>query len=414
MDDKLWADGRIALRVSGPGAAADGDVVAIGRPYALVGRIPGADVRLDDPAVSARHAYLHLDRRGLFAVDLATRSGTRVGPAGRPAGWLTPGEALEVAGRRVEVLGYRADGAEPRGPGAGDNADPLADAGPVPLARVTLYPVDAPDAPLALGSELVFLGRSASCGVRVTGEAASRTHCVIVRAAAGAFIVDLVGRGTWLNERPLRGAAPLPDGATLMIGTARFEARVEPPGPRLPAPRRDRGPALPAELAPPAGGPIWTAELAAGVPPLPPGVVTPEGQNALLAWMMGILQAGQAEILRQQSEFQRSMALMVRQIHLDNSALLSRHMERVESINRELNSLREEIRHRFGADAGPNARPGLPALPPATPLKVTPHNPPADPVAATSWLMERVGQLERENRSTWKDLLGRLSRAPRR
>src|SRR5205823_4292603 len=157
-----------------------------------------------------RHAYLHLDRRGLYAVDLATRSGTRVGPAGRPAGWLVAGEALEVAGHRVEVVAARVDGAAAAATAPPAADDPLADAGAASgLARVTLFPARRPEAPLVLGSELVFLGRSASCGVRVEGDSAARTHCVLVRARAGAFLVDLVGRGTWLNGRPLRGAAPL-------------------------------------------------------------------------------------------------------------------------------------------------------------------------------------------------------------
>lgn len=395
----LWAEGRFTLRVRGPGG--EDRVVAVGRPYGLIGRVAGADLIIDDPAVSGRHVYLHLDRRGLFAVDLATRSGTRVGDAGGPAGWLVAGEALEVAGRRVELGGCVVDGVEPA---PGEAGDPLAEAGADELMRVTLYPAREPDAPMALGSELVFLGRSPSCGVRVDGESATRTHCVLVRTRGGAYLVDLAGRGTWLNQRPLRGAAALADGDALMVGSARFDVRVEPPGGRAHE-------TLPVEVIPNVAG-LPAKWLAGGLPALPADVVPAEAQPAVLAWMMGILQAGQGEILRQQAEFQRSMAAMVRQLHLDNAAILSRHLERVEAINRELAALREEVRRRFGAADAPRAGPALPPVP-ATPLRVSPAAPPDDPAAATSWLLDRVRKLEQENRSTWRDLLSRLGQAPR-
>src|SRR5437764_1397107 len=83
-----------------------------------------------------------------------------------------------------------------------------------------------------------LLGRGAACGVRVEGASASRTHCVLVRTRAAAFVVDLVGRGTWLNVRPVRGAAALADGDALMIGAAEFEVRVEPAA--FPRPSRAR------------------------------------------------------------------------------------------------------------------------------------------------------------------------------
>jgi hypothetical protein len=45
-------------------------------------------------------------------------------------------------------------------------------------------------------------------------------------------------------------------------------------------------------------------------------------------------------------------------------------------------------------------------------LRIAQPPPPSDPQAATSWLLDRVNQLEQESRSTWKDLLGRLSGRP--
>ena len=405
---RLWADGRFSLAVHDPRGGPP-TVVDVDRPYALVGRIGGADVRIDDRGAGARHAYLHLDRRGLFVVDLATRTGTRVGPDGSGSGWIGPGETFEVAGRVVELREAALAGGLVAGGG-----DPLADARSLPLVKVTLYPSRDPDAPLALGSEIVFLGRSPNCGVRIEGASASRTHCAIVRGRSGAFVVDLVGRGTWLNDRPLDGASALNDGDSLMIGSARFQVRIRPAGPPGRSLARTQAVPPPPPAPPPAAA---IPEIVNGGLPdltLPPGLVPAESQAAVLAWMVGVLQQTQTEMLRRQDEFQHDLLRLIGQMHRENTSLLSRHLEKVESINRELSSLRDEIGRRFGPEA-----PALPHHPPSpTPRPVPIPLPssrglPADPTHATQWLLGKVKQLEQENRSSWRDLFSRLG-SPRR
>ena len=55
-----------------------------------------------------------------------------------------------------------------------------------------------------------------------------------------------------------------------------------------------------------------------------------------------------------------------------------------------------------------------PPRPKGPPLKLpTATAPPTDPEAATAWLLNRVSQLDEANRSTWRDLLGRLGTPPR-
>ena len=393
----LWADGGFRLRVSGPGQAAASEV-RVDRPFALVGRLEGADLRIEDRAVSGRHVYLHLDRRGLYWVDLATRTGTSMDGREQSSGWLAPGHALEVAGRRIELLECRVRDALPEGGHA--PGDLLADAGGLPLSRVTLYPnYRGPTAPRALGSELVFLGRGVCCGVRVEGASASRTHCVLVRTREGAFVVDLIGRGTWLNGTPFRGAGPLNDGDSLMVGSAKFEVRVEPASGRWLAPR----PAMPAvEVLPAVATPQGPPSDPFGWPTMPP-----EAQGAVLAWMMGQLQAQQGEAMRRQAEFQAALTGLVRQMQEDQATLLSRHMERTEEIHRELASLREELARHL-------APPPALGAPKPPPLRIVHAPPTQDPEAATSWLIGRIAQLEEESRSSWKDVLGRLTGGNRR
>ena len=123
----LWCQGGFTLRISG------GADVEVGAPFGVVGRASGGAVVIDDPAASSRHVYLHLDGRGLFAVDLATRTGTRVGPGGGLSGWLRPGDRLEVAGREIELVEVRLGPGEPQAE-ARPAASPLDDAGEASLA----------------------------------------------------------------------------------------------------------------------------------------------------------------------------------------------------------------------------------------------------------------------------------------
>ena len=407
MTNDLWAKGGFTLRILADGARRDA-IVSVTDPFAVIGRAPGAAVVFDDPAVSARHAYLHLDRRGLFAVDLATRTGTRVGPSGGPAGWLAPGDRVEVAGREVEVLALRLDQDEDA---AGTDvfeiepASPLDDTGNAPIARLTLFPESAPRDPLSLNSRLVFVGRSPACAVPVDSPTALRVQCVLVRDETGAYVVDLVGRGTWKNGRPLRGAEALADGDSLMVGSARYQCRVEPPGPLAyrPALSLGIGSTAPESMS----TSTELANLVAAAPPM--HLVPADAQAAVLGWLMNQLQSRQDEASRRQADLQVELVKLVAEIHRDNHAVLNRHLERSDALRRELAEVREELRRRFGPGTSPShAGPASLNAPRLPPLKIVPAAPPEDPAAAASWLLSRVNQLEQENRKGWKDLLGRL------
>jgi pSer/pThr/pTyr-binding forkhead associated (FHA) protein len=402
----LWAEGEFTLRIR------DGAVertFTIRRPYALVGRISGADLCIEDRAVSARHAYLHLDRRGLFGVDLATRTGTRFGENGQSAGWLRPGQGFEIAGRRIELLDLHVTSGAPE-PGPSSAADPLADAAGAPLLAVTLHAMHARQAPRTLGSELVFVGRSSACGVRVEGATASRVHCVLVRTAPAAYVVDLIGRGTWLNGQMVAGAAPLSDSDILVVGSAQFRVRVGASAVPLPALTPRPAPLAP-WLAEPSGVPAPVVPASSGLAPAL-DALPPDSQGAILAWMMSALQASQAEALRRQGEFQLALTQLVQQLQHDHNTLFHEQLERMKRIDEELTALRAELQRRFGATARPPAFPT--DLPPLRLNPSPPRPPDTDPAASAAWLLSRVNELENEHQSAWKDLLGRLGKVPRK
>jgi hypothetical protein len=80
---------------------------------------------------------------------------------------------------------------------------------------------------------------------------------------------------------------------------------------------------------------------------------------------------------------------------------------KADSVHRELAEIRDAMKDRFGGEAVRD----FPALsgPKLPPLRIAQVAPPDDPEAAANWLINRVNQLDQESRSSWKDLLGRLS-----
>ena len=340
-----------------------------------------------------------------------TRTGTRINGTGRMVGWLRPGDWVEVAGRRVELVRVRLGGSTFNPPPCDD--DLLADHDQDTLVGVTLEPRRSNDPPWVLGSELVFLGWSASCGIQVKDTAVARTHCALVRTPTAAYLVDLCGRQTWVEDRPVRGASALRDGDLITIGSTQFTVQVEPPpAPGRTCPQvipRDTGSTALTHYVGPTGAPHRDGPFPMVPLPINPDLIPAEAQSALLAWMMGTIQGGHGEVLRRQGEFQLAMTEVLRQIQAENATLLNSHLQRIESIDREISGLRAELERR-------HARPAPPPPPDAVPLRIkrpdpAPAAPPDGVTASTTWLLKRVNQLEDENRSAWKDLLGRLSQS---
>ena len=402
----LWVDGDMMFRVAGTAVEPD-RLIKPRRPFAIVGRVADNDIVVDDRAVSARHVYLHLDHRGVYAVDLVTRTGMRINGVSQVVGWLRPGDWIEVAGRKIELVRIRYNGNIAEPPRCDD--DLLADTGLVDLPGLTLEPRRSVDSPWVLGSELVFLGWSASCGIQIKDSAVARTHCAIVRAPRGAYLVDLCGKQTWVEDRPVVGATPLNEGELITLGSTQFTVRVEAPADFTPISHRTQV-TQNTQLANITNLPAPIIESRNLVPTFGAGtdLASPDAQTAFIAWMMGAIQGGQGELLRRQGEFQVSITQMLQQIQRDQASLLTAQLERIESIDNELASLRAEIERR-------NAGPTRPAPPDVAPLRIARPDPQSNPSpeskASTNWLLNRVNQLEDENKSAWKDLLGRLSQA---
>lgn len=87
----------------------DGRRVALGAGINVVGRDRDADVRIDDPSVSRRHARIVVDGDHVALEDLASKNGTRVdGAAVSQVVYLTRGDVVVFGGieTRLEVLHF--------------------------------------------------------------------------------------------------------------------------------------------------------------------------------------------------------------------------------------------------------------------------------------------------------------------
>lgn len=99
----VHADGSrlLAIRyevVEGPAKGATGEL-AHGRGF--VGRSPGADVTIDDPAVSLFHVEVWGTEGGVTVRDLASRNGTWIGDIAIERGVAPSGASLTIGGSRV-------------------------------------------------------------------------------------------------------------------------------------------------------------------------------------------------------------------------------------------------------------------------------------------------------------------------
>ena len=202
-----------ALDLEGPG---EGEVVSrtFARPFAVIGRDPNADLVLDHPQVSARHAYLQVIAGRVYCVDLGSRSGVAWEKGPGQSGWVD-----RTWGVRIGPFWIRAGA----GMGAPDLEDPLAarsfgapgSDGP---ALSLEFPQHAGKPPWRVSRVLTLVGRSPWCRLGLTHAEVSKIHCGLLRTREGAWVIDCFGRGgTRVNGELIRWA-DLEDGDEIGVG----------------------------------------------------------------------------------------------------------------------------------------------------------------------------------------------------
>jgi hypothetical protein len=216
-------------------------------PFGVLGRAPGVDIVLNDPALNRRHCYLQALGSKVLCIEL--RGGLAPSRARRraPAGWIDARRGVRVGNTTLRLD----DGTERAG-GAGESvgigfAAPDAPLILGPIPRINLeFRTNLVQTRWMMKRALVLVGSAPECGVRLNGHDVSRFHCALVRTTTGLWAVDLLGEiddpdqgGIFVNGEPVRFAPVGPDDR-LRIG--RFEVTAHYPKPprrgstSLPAP----------------------------------------------------------------------------------------------------------------------------------------------------------------------------------
>ena len=348
-DDLLWNRARIVFELRAPGGRSVRSI-QLRRPHALIGRIVGADIPIADTGVGARHAYLHADDRGVYLIDLASRGGTRVNGAPISSTWLRIGDIVEIAGREIElkevhINGFLVDSLACDDRLLADSSDDRL------LVGLSLEPQDRRGASWVVGSELVFIGRDESCGIRIDGDQIAKTHCALLKSSSNAYIIDLLVQRTSVNNQHVRGAAALADGDLLEIGRERFLVRIEP----FSGEQTSLWNATNRQDATIEGAPSTNlVRILGDLPgpadgqPFPLDSIPADAQSSVLAWMLGALQTSHGELIRRQNDLQTAMGEALRQVQEDSTQALDQHVERIESLNRELIELKKIVGDREG------------------------------------------------------------------
>lgn len=410
------------------------------RPFAIIGRTEPADLVLDHPQVSRRHAFLQVIGGRVYCLDLGSRSAIGWGSGIRRSGWIEPGRPVEIGPYRIGM----GAGAAPPLPAAGDPLGLPLDPD-VPGGRIALESSDEVAPGLrrrAVDRALITVGRAPECGLRLSDLSVSRIHCALVRLGDSLWVVDLLGRGGVLVDGNRRRWAPLGSGSQLKVGRYLYSVRVEPPptlrlrdpgspSPGVHAPGEVAIPTLPALAQYPARRP-WS-NLPASIGPAaavlrshlpePVAVEYPEAQadpsriaEAMIAPLVDQFALMQQQLFDQYHHSMMEMMSVFARLHQDQRGDVDRELKKIRRLTREVRSLREELDRRHegrGREPGP-APLRSSGLDRATskdepPLRSTPQGAPEDYRAAQARIIARMNELQQERQGRWQRLLDRLS-----
>jgi pSer/pThr/pTyr-binding forkhead associated (FHA) protein len=361
-------------------------------PFAFLGRDSQADIVLEDPRVSRRHACLQVIEGRLFCLDLNSRTGLRwdTETERRVQGWLDPGCSLRVGpySIREAAIESPAEHAEPVSSPECPNLQSLTRSD---LPRVDLeLPMRVAQEPSLwrMAGRIALLGRSESCDLILSHESISRTHASLIRTSKGVWIVDLLAReGVLVNGVKVKWAW-LDDADTVQIGQFTFHLRYE-TRPRMisrsdvpleagsspPSSRRSqaqRAEALPrarrTDLAVRArrSSPVSVPEVVSSLPSSPPALLVegtagyqpdmPISHSQLALWQ---------QQMRMMESFHDDMMLMVQMfvaMHKEHLGAVKHELDKVRNLTQELGVLQGKLEEPLGlSDDGLSAGAESPA-----------------------------------------------------
>jgi hypothetical protein len=414
------------------------------QPFVLIGRNPAADLHVDDKRLANRHMLLQLIAGRLLYVDFETENESR------RAGWLDPGQSLEIGPLRVRL---HADIPRAAWLVAGHPRPYLLD--PLPSISLDVFgrglrSVWRMKRPMAL------VGNSTGCKIRLAGSDVSRYHCALVKTPEGLWAVDLLStNGITVNGAPMR-VTRLNGGDLLGVGSSSICPRNRDTtagnlsAPMIPlastaiaVPSSDSATFVLAGFSSEPAGAATSALVPAALTDRPA-----DTENTVSPLIIQLSQMQQQMYVQMQQQmadqFQHAMGLFVDAfwaMHREQSELVRRELRRMRRLTRELTSLQAELvklaptgvsqpvapmKSLANTAAKPvtsepvdtTLKPDTVPIPPAEPQtpKVRhpapkPHGPAVpkpgtrSPADMHAWLSARVSQIQRERQSSWQRIL---------
>lgn len=193
-----------------------GNALLISRTPAAIGR-KNADVFVDEPAVSSRHALIDLNADGFFVRDTGSTNGTFVNDVRVEQAPLKNGDRLRFAGAAFSfyesnepVVLRKTD--TPKSPGLAGEAK----------ARFTLHALqDGTELAIVLDRESVSVGR-VDCDINLADQTLSRRHFCIDLGPETITLRDLgSANGTQVRGEKVKSTALQP-GETFQAGRTIF------------------------------------------------------------------------------------------------------------------------------------------------------------------------------------------------
>lgn len=369
--------GPLRLAVEAPDEPIPG-VRTLRQPFALVGRDQRADILLEHPLVSRRHAYLQVVEGHLFWIDLESRHGIETGAGLRRSGWLTADRKIRVGPHWIRRLTDEESPEVAESLESPPESSPLIarSYGPDPWPEVALEFLNGPSrsSVLPVNRVVSLIGSAAGCKFRLTDPSVDPFHCGLTRTAAGVWVVDFSGGGVSVNGEAAR-VARLADGDVLALGRYRTRVRVrdQARGLRVQSP----APAL-SPPDPPTSRTTLAAREAAPTPAMASRRSEGEPARAEFTYATEILAAGGEEgrisesvlvplvnqfgIMQQQmlDQFQSAMGMLVEMfgsLQREQMDLIRQELDQLREVTREFQELKVELatlsRDRASAAASP-------------------------------------------------------------
>jgi pSer/pThr/pTyr-binding forkhead associated (FHA) protein len=407
------------------------------QPYVVIGRDGGADLPLNHPQVSRRHAYLQVVGGQIFCVDLASRTGTHWETGPKRAGWMDSEQPIRIGPFQIRPCE--------------SGTAPTPARMPLPGVDLEVWDGIAERAQWRMERVLALVGSSSACNLQLANPEVPRFLCSLLRTPTGTWAIDLEGNGVSINGTRVR-YAKIDDGDELRVGsyTIRFRRcapslpysrdedlttensrALEAPASNGSAPLRRREmntPRYTVDRIVPASTPIVEAGG------WPATISLPQTETAVADTFLTHFREYLGQIQDQMSDqFSQSMMMMAQTfgaLFREQMDLVRNELDQIRQLTRELETLRARLQAETVPSApalenaherpplsptapGNTTRPKATAATKATAESKPPLRPPAQEPAKSdeslddvhALLCQRIAAIQDERQSRWQRIL---------